>query len=343
VQAPRSSVKSAEFDRRWRQFATSSSGQRTESRTDKGLMEMMRTRKRLAPRAFTLIELLVVIAIIGVVVGLLMPAVQRVREAAHSIKCSNNLRQIALAAHHCHDHYGSLPPGLGWFPGKGPPGAYGIALFHLLPFIEQDNLYQSSLYMGNYFAGNNNVYSQPLSVFVCPSDPSVGIEQIVQDNLGYIWGASTYAVNAQAFCLVNSDGNLLDPQCYSRIPGAFPDGTSNTILVSEKYARCSNYNFPEGGNLWAYWFTGTELKPYHAGFEVSWTAYSVGPGSKFQVRPEPYNGQCDPTLASSPHSGGIHTAMADGSVRYISSSISPYTWWYLCTPRGGEVISQDDF
>ena len=303
----------------------------------------MIARKRRTSGAFTLIELLVVIAIIGVVIGLLLPAVQRVREAANSIKCSNNLRQIALAAHHCHDHYGTLPPGLGWYPGRKPPGAYGIALFHLLTFLEQDSLYQSSLYQNNYFAGNNNVYSQPVSVYVCPSDPSVGKELIIQDNMGITWGAASYAVNAQAFCSVSLDGGLQDPQAYNKIPSYFSDGTSTTILLSEKYARCTNYNFPEGGNLWAYWFTGYDLKPYHAGFEVSWTAYSVGPGSKFQVRPEPYNGQCDPTLASSPHSSGIHAAMADGSVRYVSSSISPYTWWYLCTPRGGEVISEDDF
>lgn len=65
--------------------------------------------------------------------------------------------------------------------------------------------------------------------------------------------------------------------------------------------------------------------------------------SKFQVQPRPYNGNCDPTVASSPHSGGMQAAMADGSVRFLSSSITLYTWWYLCTPSGGEVLPVDAY
>src|SRR5437660_1379420 len=92
------------------------------------------------PRCCTLIELFVVIAIIGTLIGLMLPGDQKVRAAAQAISCSNNLRQVGLAAHAFHDSYGKLPPGLGWSPGAGPPGYYGIVLFHLLPYIEQDNL-----------------------------------------------------------------------------------------------------------------------------------------------------------------------------------------------------------
>src|SRR5579871_2160647 len=143
-------------------------------------MVLLRSEKS-SRSAFTLIELLVVIAIIGTLVGLLLPAVQKVREAANSVKCSNHLRQLSLACHNCHDAQGVLPPGLGWFRNSVPPGAYGTVLFHLLPYIEQNNLYNSAAYGPNYFAGVNNVMSYPVAVYRCPSDPSTGTDGVVQD------------------------------------------------------------------------------------------------------------------------------------------------------------------
>jgi prepilin-type N-terminal cleavage/methylation domain-containing protein/prepilin-type processing-associated H-X9-DG protein len=294
-----------------------------------------------SPRsAFTLVELLVVIAIVAALIGLLLPAVQKVRGAASRMQCGNNLKQMGLAAHAAHDAHGSLPGGMGWYPGQG---AYGPFLFHLLPFIEQSALYRNSAYAGYHFVGNNQTFSHSVPAYVCPSDPSVPPGGRAKDVFGNTWGVSSYALNSQVGAPTDSAGNLLGPDYRSRLEADFPDGTSSTILFTEKHAQCFNDIYPAGGNFWGYYLTDTNtLIPYHAGYAINWNGYSVGPTSKFQCRPAPYNGNCDPTLASSPHPGGINVCLADGSVRYLSASITNLTWWYLTTPRGGEVVPAAD-
>ena len=294
-------------------------------------------RNRLFKRSgFTLIELLVVIAIIATLLGLLLPAVQKVRDAASQVRCGNNLRQIIIASHNYDSTNGALPPGLSAYsPGRT---IFGTFFFHLLPYVEQDNLFQKSLFNGVYSAGNGWVYARPVSVYTCPSDPSVPARGVARDFLNNKWAVSSYAVNVQAVCQVDERGQLISAEKNALLSNGFPDGASNTILLTEKYAQCYNSMYPAGGNFWAYYFSGANLQPYHPGFAINWNNYSVGPASKFLVQPMPYNGACDPTLASSSHSGGIRVAMADGSARFVSDRISMLTWWYLCTPAGGETI-----
>jgi prepilin-type N-terminal cleavage/methylation domain-containing protein len=287
---------------------------------------MIRQRRR----AYTLVELLVVLAIIGTLIALLLPAVQKVREAANRIACMNNLRQLGLAAQSFHDLHGRLPPGIGaWGP------AYGTCWYHLLPFLEQDNLYQSSRIGNTYAADNNQVYAAVLKVFACPSDPSFGSEGLVLDEQGTRWGASSYAINIWLYCVVDPSGNVLSPSGGARIPADIPDGTSNTVLHCEKYARCTNGDNLYGGSSWSYDRTT----------DSQWYLYSgvfiADAKSMFQVRPNPYAGNCDPWLPSTSHNSGIMVGLCDSHVRAVSAGVSPTTWWYLNTPGGQEVLPDD--
>jgi prepilin-type N-terminal cleavage/methylation domain-containing protein len=317
---------------------------------------------------FTLIELLVVIAIIAILIGLLLPAIQKVREAAARMKCSNNLKQIGLAAQSYHDSNGHLPPGIGYHP-TATNGAFGSYFFHLLPYVEQDNLYRSAL--GSvpfpppdgptavYYPGNNKVYSQPVRIFLCPSDPSVepggGVTVA-----GFSFGASCYGSNA--LVVAQNDITTLpfktNPQGKTRILADIPDGTSNTILHAEKYARCTHTALPpqfrDGGSAWAYsgagpfhWLPepmGPPVKMFGPVFCVPAFANlgapdAIGPRSIFQVQPR--EGRCDPTRAATAHAGGIQVGLVDGSVRTLAPSLSGATWAAAVTRAGGEVLSSD--
>ncbi len=267
----------------------------------------MKKRPHFARRGFSLFELLVIIAVIAILIGLLVPAVQKVRETANRLKCSNSLKQIALAMHMINDTHNRIPGAFGDFPNEGSVGTY---FFHILPYIEQDNLYKNAaLPGGNGFSvWQNETFSKPMPLYWCPSDGSAGDHHIFNDWLA----TSNYACNFLAFGTAGA-----------RIPNSFPDGTSNTIAFSERFQVCKDTPC-----AWGY-SGGTEWAP----------VFAYSSQAKFQMEPAP--GQCNPALAQSGHTGGINVAMADGSVRFVNQAVSQQTWYYACTPAGGEVLGND--
>jgi prepilin-type N-terminal cleavage/methylation domain-containing protein len=320
------------------------------------------------PTAFSLIELLVVLAILAVLVGLLLAAVQKVREAGARAQSSNHLRQIVLAVHNCHDQYGALPPGWGYFPGGpadpsegGGAAAIGNVFFHLLPFIEQDTLYQSTAEPGSgppespgtYYIPYGPTYpgiaTSPIKIYQNPSDPSMsGSGTVVGSTTAAEgWGACGYAFNAQVFCTVDSQGNFDDWWACPQVPRSFSDGTSNTIVFAEKLTLCGDPAGRYGGaNAWAE-APAEDAMPV---FSVSRfpTAGSppgalpaTGPNTHFQVQPFPSaSDRCQYWVPQTARAG-ILVGLADGSVRNVGGSISPATWWAACTPAGGEMMDND--
>jgi prepilin-type N-terminal cleavage/methylation domain-containing protein/prepilin-type processing-associated H-X9-DG protein len=291
------------------------------------IMQMFRRK-----RAFTLIELLVVIAIIAILIGLLLPAVQKVREAAARMACSNNLKQIGLGLHNYASANNNQFPCA--YEGVGTPQGTreGSLFYFLLPYIEQDNVYKLGGPQGDAYIGGFNSLATPaantIKSYLCPSDPTTTPPPTWTNG----WVVGSYADNNEVFGDPNWPGWANGgASIHAALPKSIPDGTSNTIGVAEKYARCNN-----SGTLWA-----------HGEWNPAWeprfnTWMNRGPSSKFQVQPSPNpatSSSCDNTRPASAHSNGMNVLLMDGSVRFLSASIDPNVWWYACTPAGGEVFN----
>ena len=305
------------------------------------------TAPRCRRRGFTLIELLVVIAIIAILIGLLVPAVQKVREAAARAQCQNNMKQIVLGLHNCAGTYNTrLPPGIGSFPNTNmgrPPtsGAFGGLLYHLLPFVEQKNLYNmSALGNGGYdveLGGGGFVESQTVPVYICPSDPTVPATS-------GSWAVGSYCYNGMVF---KSAGLGLP-----RLPASFQDGTSQTILISEQYGG-ANPGFPAGYNSLWWWDYNSFQTPQGYDGDCGSTGFN-GPG--YMPLFQPPLSYCNSNTINlswtsgvsacmcrpvSPHTGGINVGLGDGSVRTLSQGISSGTFYAACTPSNGDILGPD--
>jgi prepilin-type N-terminal cleavage/methylation domain-containing protein len=306
-------------------------------------------------RGFTLIELLVVIAIIAILIGLLLPAVQKVREAAARMKCSNNMKQVALALHNHHDQFGQLPFGqYNNFYSNDAPYIRGCWIHPTLPFMEQQALFtnfENSNRVNGWalLAGGKNALVPAL---VCPSDPaspktdtvdgntvvypngtSASEKQGLHTNVVACAGSAGYAINGQnlnGIFYVKSKTRLTD----------ITDGTSNTLMLSEIVlvpdvgtndlrGRYSNSWY---GNSWF-----SALNPPNSSVAdlVGYQGISTtkAPSSLQSGRP-------DANLsARSYHSGGVTAALADGSIRFVRDSIDPVQFRNAATRAGGEVLS----
>ena len=288
--------------------------------------------------AMTLIELLVVIAIIAVLIGMLLPAVQKVREAAARISSMNNLKQIGLGTQgFADDRSGKLPTLSGW--GNAPVLAPNMPIFiAIMPYLEQGNLYQQFMNSTNGLSSNYTIRT-----YLSPADPTLATPYP---------GVASYAANAQVFAN--------DP----RMPLTYADGTSSTIAFAEHYAaRCKTTTFfwiddlpssaPDGtidrrpafadnGPVVVHYDPTnpqnyTDVYPITSGNPPT-TVGSV-PGLTFQVAPRVAD--CDPRVAQTAHPGGMLVSLGDGSVRTLAPGMAATTYWAAVTPAAGEVLGPD--
>jgi prepilin-type N-terminal cleavage/methylation domain-containing protein/prepilin-type processing-associated H-X9-DG protein len=332
---------------------------------------------RRSTRGFTLIELLVVIAIISILIGLLLPAVQKVREAANRLSCTNNLKQIGLALHDYHGTLSKFPPG--YIDGNTNPDStpdndlgpgWGWATY-LLPYIEQDNLYkQIDLTKGVGIGANTQASLQPVKIYQCPSDglqkPFPVYDSSFTKPIATVAFANYVGCNGWIECFNGAGGNpgsagndglvgasgaagvgLFYRNSNTRIADV-TDGLSNTIVVGERSSNHAPATWTAavpGGRCPA-WMATQPPAPYapppgpaydNADFGEAFVL-AHGNATHLPCADFPI---FDPDVFYSKHTQGANFLFGDGSVHFLSSSINPYTYQYLCTMAGGETFPSD--
>jgi prepilin-type N-terminal cleavage/methylation domain-containing protein len=264
--------------------------------------------------AFTLTELLVVLGIVAVLLGLLLPAVQKVRAAAARAHSSDHLRQIALATHQYHDACRTLPDAVSPPDGTDLTRPCASTFVKLLPLLEQEALYRAGL------SGGVRALSVTVETYVSPADASAADTA----------GLASYVGNDQ---LLGTPGMTL--------PGSVPDGASNTILFTERRMVCGE---PARRNAWPVGADGVALNG-----QADTLAATLAAGRPLQFAPRA--GECRPGGASAAEAGGILAALADGSVRFVSPdrasgrvAVGGGTvsgWEAALTPGGNEPLALD--